>query len=890
MADLSKVQIIEKCQQASTDELLALLSQKELDADVLLAIIARDDANGQEGDYRVYKAVAEHTKANEEILRHLIEYGDEATKFSSIRKLYLIGIDLEEKNKYREAEQCYLVSAQHSYERSQFRLGMLYLEGRDGVLQDKVKAFKYMKLAAEQNGHDQSKACFKAAVMLEKGDGIGQDLDQAFKYYDMAASMGNEEARIRREILRPQVEAGGLWAKRDIPMTTDSSVLRPTTVETSERDRAQATSSIPPTPEKALRQKREDVLKKRAIAGFGRYFTSLLNPVAREKLKDKHSFSFDAFTENASLEAKVQFFTDALEKELSSPPAAVGALLKEPTDKQFNGAFTKVRVLAVQIYYATDGDEATRLAAVTAWLGRNFMTLDDANLGQYYQTQQDILQHQVRLGPPPLPSKEAMVASSAAAVAAGATTVPSTSAAAELNGLWSEAEAGADGSEEEDGDDKHQDPPDEKDGSFVATLRAQGIDTPKATKSGQSYFTQFMAELKEEAKKRIGLWGSWKLEESKSDKNSFNVLKGNDKVTVKCSEGGISFSSGSPCPEDSKNKILKLLIKAADLMKHATPPQTPEVNISKGSVKDVIEVYEACTDQGIHVQLSDDILEKVFKASKVGVNVKAATQFMQKYPDLFKDLVAKEEAKAKAAPAGTPPSGAPSSSTSITSPQAASPSQSGTAVPPVTGAAAVSTASTLSSPIAAPTAVASVPPSQPAAAAAATSTIAERVVTTREVSGTSAKTEETDQRSLADRMKLVTGALQQQGSGGSDKSSRMVTPQADAAAATAVTAASAAAAAAGAPKSAVTGITTLTDTDISGAMQVLNTRVPELQSNLLSLSTEPKDVLEAIKIAVTYAGTLPHEKAEDREKITHANNTLMQYLKQPKRIQHTMQP
>lgn len=122
------------------------------------------------------------------------------------RTLYTKGAEHEKAGRYQEAQQCYLQSAALGYGRSEFRLGMFFLQGRTGAI-DKAQAFKYFQKAASHENRDQARACFNLALMLELGDGVTLDLKQACYWYEKAAALGIAEAKAKVAELKPKLAA-----------------------------------------------------------------------------------------------------------------------------------------------------------------------------------------------------------------------------------------------------------------------------------------------------------------------------------------------------------------------------------------------------------------------------------------------------------------------------------------------------------------------------------------------------------------------------------------------------------------------------------------------------------------------------------------------------------
>ena len=74
---------------------------------------------------------------------------------------------------------------------AQFRLGMMYVNGR-GVMQNPTEAAKWLRLAAEQ-GHAETQ--FGLGVMSINGSGMPQNDTEAVTWFQKAAEQGHTEAQ-----------------------------------------------------------------------------------------------------------------------------------------------------------------------------------------------------------------------------------------------------------------------------------------------------------------------------------------------------------------------------------------------------------------------------------------------------------------------------------------------------------------------------------------------------------------------------------------------------------------------------------------------------------------------------------------------------------------------
>ncbi|MBO4555392.1 MAG: sel1 repeat family protein, partial [Elusimicrobiales bacterium] len=76
--------------------------------------------------------------------------------------------------------------------KSQFRLGLIYEEGRRDIKKDLSKAFEYYTLSSE---YGYAPAQYNLGQMYEKGHGVSADKAEARSWYEKAAAQGNKEAQ-----------------------------------------------------------------------------------------------------------------------------------------------------------------------------------------------------------------------------------------------------------------------------------------------------------------------------------------------------------------------------------------------------------------------------------------------------------------------------------------------------------------------------------------------------------------------------------------------------------------------------------------------------------------------------------------------------------------------
>ena len=92
----------------------------------------------------------------------------------------------------------YRLAAEQGDADAQYRLGIMYLNGR-GVPQDDVVAVKWSHKAAEQGDAD---AQSLLGAMYERGRGVPQDFIQAHMWFNLAASRSSGETRDKSAEIR----------------------------------------------------------------------------------------------------------------------------------------------------------------------------------------------------------------------------------------------------------------------------------------------------------------------------------------------------------------------------------------------------------------------------------------------------------------------------------------------------------------------------------------------------------------------------------------------------------------------------------------------------------------------------------------------------------------
>ena len=98
---------------------------------------------------------------------------------------------------YAKARQWYEKAAAQGEAEAQFKLGLMYDEGK-GVRQDHAEARKWFEKAAAQ-GNAEAQSCL--GFMYEKGQGVPQDYVKARKWYEKAAAQGDIEAQFNLGIM-----------------------------------------------------------------------------------------------------------------------------------------------------------------------------------------------------------------------------------------------------------------------------------------------------------------------------------------------------------------------------------------------------------------------------------------------------------------------------------------------------------------------------------------------------------------------------------------------------------------------------------------------------------------------------------------------------------------
>ena len=74
---------------------------------------------------------------------------------------------------------------------AQYKLGMMYVTGNNGLKQNYVQAFRWFSKSAEKGN---SSAMFQLGKLYENGLGVEPDTNEALKWYKSAVDAGSEEA------------------------------------------------------------------------------------------------------------------------------------------------------------------------------------------------------------------------------------------------------------------------------------------------------------------------------------------------------------------------------------------------------------------------------------------------------------------------------------------------------------------------------------------------------------------------------------------------------------------------------------------------------------------------------------------------------------------------
>jgi TPR repeat protein len=97
----------------------------------------------------------------------------------------------------------YQKAAAQEYETAQYRLGLMYRDGR-GVTRDRTRAVDLLRRAAEQ---DETDAQIELGILLTPGRGPSTDIVEAHVWLNLAASRWkNEGKRVKAGRLRDELE------------------------------------------------------------------------------------------------------------------------------------------------------------------------------------------------------------------------------------------------------------------------------------------------------------------------------------------------------------------------------------------------------------------------------------------------------------------------------------------------------------------------------------------------------------------------------------------------------------------------------------------------------------------------------------------------------------
>lgn len=98
---------------------------------------------------------------------------------------------------YDKAMAVWLPLASAGDNEAQFRLGLLYLDGRGGGV-DAGEAARWFQLAG---GAGHARASYMLGDMYASGNGVEEDAYQAFEWYFIAAEQGDAQAQLQTGIL-----------------------------------------------------------------------------------------------------------------------------------------------------------------------------------------------------------------------------------------------------------------------------------------------------------------------------------------------------------------------------------------------------------------------------------------------------------------------------------------------------------------------------------------------------------------------------------------------------------------------------------------------------------------------------------------------------------------
>lgn len=104
-------------------------------------------------------------------------------------KMYYQGRDVP--LDFPKAEEWFVKAGNLGNVNAQRSLGVMYRDGRQGVVQDSVRAMGWFRKAAAQN--DKESQC-TLGVMYDSGEGVVRDSSKAMEWYLMAAEQGHAEA------------------------------------------------------------------------------------------------------------------------------------------------------------------------------------------------------------------------------------------------------------------------------------------------------------------------------------------------------------------------------------------------------------------------------------------------------------------------------------------------------------------------------------------------------------------------------------------------------------------------------------------------------------------------------------------------------------------------
>jgi TPR repeat protein len=114
------------------------------------------------------------------------------------------GLDAARRADYATVLRLWTPLAEQGDARAQWRLGLMYANGR-GVSQDDAAAIRWYRAAAEQGD---PVAQSNLGLMYAVGRGVPQDYVRAYMWFNLAAANGDEVAERNRDKIAPKMTPG----------------------------------------------------------------------------------------------------------------------------------------------------------------------------------------------------------------------------------------------------------------------------------------------------------------------------------------------------------------------------------------------------------------------------------------------------------------------------------------------------------------------------------------------------------------------------------------------------------------------------------------------------------------------------------------------------------